>query len=65
MSPARASMLLMLEVLVAIGSAAWLAGEPVGLNKILGGALILSAGLVDAWGSARADRMALKEAKAA
>jgi drug/metabolite transporter (DMT)-like permease len=65
MSPARASMLLMLEVLVAIGSAARLAGEPVGLNKILGGALILSAGLVDAWGSARADRMALKEAKAA
>jgi drug/metabolite transporter (DMT)-like permease len=65
MSPARASMLLMLEVVVAIGSAAWLAGEPVGLNKILGGALILSAGIVDAWGSARADRIALKEADAA
>jgi drug/metabolite transporter (DMT)-like permease len=65
MSPARASMLLMLEVIVALASAAWLAGEPVGLNKLLGGALILSAGIVDAWGSARSDRMALKEADAA
>ena len=65
MSPARASMLLMLEVIVALVSAAWLAGEPVGLNKLLGGALILSAGIVDAWGSARSDRMALKEADAA
>jgi drug/metabolite transporter (DMT)-like permease len=62
MSPARASMLLMLEVLVALASAHWWAGEPVGLNKLLGGALILSAGIVDAWGSARSDRMALKEA---
>ncbi len=65
MSPARASMLLMLEVLVALASAHWWAGEPVGLNKLLGGALIVSAGIVDAWGSARADRMALKEADAA
>jgi drug/metabolite transporter (DMT)-like permease len=55
MSPARASMLLMLEVLVGVGSAAWLAGEELGLNKIVGGALILSASLVEAWGSARAD----------
>jgi drug/metabolite transporter (DMT)-like permease len=58
MSPARASMLLMLEVLVGVGSAAWLAGEDLGLNKIIGGALILSASLVEAWGSARADRKA-------
>ena len=65
MSPARASMLLMLEVIVALASAHWWAGEPVGLNKLLGGALILSAGIVDAWGSARSDRMALKEADAA
>jgi drug/metabolite transporter (DMT)-like permease len=65
MSPARASMLLMLEVLVALASAHWLAGEPVGLNKLLGGALILSAGVVDAWGSARSDRMALREADTA
>jgi drug/metabolite transporter (DMT)-like permease len=62
MSPARASMLLMLEVIVALVSAHWWAGEPVGLNKVLGGALILSAGIVDAWGSARSDRLALKGA---
>jgi len=55
MSPARASMLLMLEVLVGVGSAAWLAGEELGINKIVGGALILSASLVEAWGSAKAD----------
>jgi drug/metabolite transporter (DMT)-like permease len=55
MSPARASMLLMLEVLVGVGSATWLAGEELGLNKIVGGALILSASLVETWGSARAD----------
>jgi drug/metabolite transporter (DMT)-like permease len=55
MSPARASMILMLEVLVGVGSAAWLAGEELGLNKIIGGALILSASLVEAWGSAKAD----------
>jgi drug/metabolite transporter (DMT)-like permease len=65
MSPARASMLLMLEVLVALASAHWWAGEAVGLNKLLGGALILSAGIVDAWGSARSDRTPLKEADAA
>ena len=55
MSPARASMILMLEVLVGVGSAAWLAGEELGMNKIIGGALILSASLVEAWGSARMD----------
>jgi drug/metabolite transporter (DMT)-like permease len=55
MSPARASMILMLEVLVGVGSAAWLAGEDLGMNKIIGGALILSASLVEAWGSARVD----------
>lgn len=55
MSPARASMILMLEVLVGVGSAAWLAGEELGMNKIIGGAFILSASLVEAWGSAKAD----------
>jgi len=45
-------------VLIGVGSAAWLAGEELGMNKIIGGALILSASLVEAWGSARADRKA-------
>jgi drug/metabolite transporter (DMT)-like permease len=62
MSPARASMILMLEVLVGVGSAAWLAGEELGMNKIVGGALILSASLVEAWGSARADGKAAQAA---
>jgi hypothetical protein len=48
----------MLEVLVGVGSASWLAGEELGMNKIIGGALILSASLVEAWGSAKADRKA-------
>jgi drug/metabolite transporter (DMT)-like permease len=61
MSPARASMILMLEVLVGVGSAAWLAGEELGLNKIVGGALILSASLVEAWGSAKTDAKAAAE----
>jgi drug/metabolite transporter (DMT)-like permease len=56
MSPARASMLLMAEVVVALASAAWLAGEEIGPNKLIGGVLILSASAVEAWGSARADR---------
>jgi drug/metabolite transporter (DMT)-like permease len=51
-------MLLMFEVLVALASAAWLAGEEIGANKVVGGALIIAASLVDAWGSARADRKA-------
>jgi len=55
LSPARASMLLMLEVIVAIASAAWLNDEAVGLNKLVGGGLILSATLVEAWGSARSN----------
>jgi drug/metabolite transporter (DMT)-like permease len=62
MSPARASMILMLEVLVGVGSAAWLAGEDLGLNKIVGGALILSASLVEAWGSAKAQGKAAEAA---
>jgi drug/metabolite transporter (DMT)-like permease len=62
MSPARASMILMLEVLVGVGSAAWLAGEELGMNKIIGGALILSASLVEAWGSAKAQGKAAEVA---
>jgi drug/metabolite transporter (DMT)-like permease len=49
LSPGRASMLLMVEVLVGIGSASWLAGESLGWAKIVGGALIVSASIIDAW----------------
>jgi drug/metabolite transporter (DMT)-like permease len=58
MPPARASMLLMLEVVVGLGTATWLAGEELGINKLVGGALIMSASLADAWGSAKSDRKA-------
>jgi len=50
------------EVLVGVGSAAWLAGEELGMNKIVGGALILSASLVEAWGSAKANGKAAEAA---
>ena len=49
LSPGRASMLLMIEVLVGIGSASWLAGESLGWAKIVGGTLIISASIIDAW----------------
>jgi drug/metabolite transporter (DMT)-like permease len=58
MSPARASMLLMLEVVVGLVSAALIGGEELGVNKLIGGALILTASLVDAWGSAKSDQAA-------
>ena len=49
LSPGRAGMLLMVEVIVGIGSAAWIAGETVSWNKLVGGALIVSASIIDAW----------------
>jgi drug/metabolite transporter (DMT)-like permease len=49
-------MLLMFEVLVALASASWLVGEEIGVNKVIGGALIIAASIVDAWGSVRSDR---------
>ena len=58
MSQARACMLLMLEVVVGLVSAALIGGEELGVNKLIGGALILTASLVDAWGSAKSDQAA-------
>jgi drug/metabolite transporter (DMT)-like permease len=46
-SPARVGILLMGEVVVGVGSAAWLSGEPFGLREALGTALILSAAAVE------------------
>jgi drug/metabolite transporter (DMT)-like permease len=53
MSPARASMLLMLEAVVGLFSAVLVGGEELGVNKVIGGALILAASLVDALGSSK------------
>jgi drug/metabolite transporter (DMT)-like permease len=46
-SSVRATMLLMTEVLAGVASAAWLSGDPFGWRQIVGGSLILAAGVVD------------------
>jgi drug/metabolite transporter (DMT)-like permease len=45
--PGRLGILLQLEAVVGIGSAALFAGEPFGLREAIGAALIISAGLVE------------------
>jgi drug/metabolite transporter (DMT)-like permease len=46
-SPARVGILLMGEVVVGVGSAAWLSGEPFGMREVVGTLLILSAAAVE------------------
>jgi drug/metabolite transporter (DMT)-like permease len=50
LSPARVGLLLMGEVVVGVGSAALLAGEPFGVRELLGTALILAAGAIEVLG---------------
>ena len=50
LSPGRVGLLLMSEVVVGVGSAALLAGEPFGLRELIGTLLILSAGAVEVLG---------------
>ncbi len=47
LSPARVAMLLMVEVLVGVASAALLIDEPFGLREITGAVLIVTAGVVE------------------
>lgn len=47
LSPARVGMLLLVEVLVGVASAAILLDEPFGLREMMGAILILSAGVVE------------------
>lgn len=49
LEPARVGILLMTEVLVGAGSATLLAGEHLGRLELLGGALVLCAGLLEVW----------------
>lgn len=49
LSPGRASILMTSEVVVGIGTAAWLAGETLNWHKVLGGILIVSASLLETW----------------
>jgi drug/metabolite transporter (DMT)-like permease len=65
LSPGRASILMTFEVVVGIGSAAWLAGEDLGWQKILGGVLIVSASLLESWQARRETRSIAREGAAA
>jgi drug/metabolite transporter (DMT)-like permease len=51
LEPARVGILLMAEVLVGALSAAVLAGEPLGRRELVGGVLVLSAGVLELWPS--------------
>jgi drug/metabolite transporter (DMT)-like permease len=46
-SPVRTSILLMTELISGVATAAWLSGDPVTWQQLLGGALIVAAGLGD------------------
>lgn len=49
LDPARTGILLMGEVLVGAATAAWLAGETLSRPELLGGALVLIAGVLEVW----------------
>lgn len=53
MSPTRAAILFMIEAVVGVVSAAILTNEPFGWREIIGGVLILGAGLLDVFATAR------------
>jgi drug/metabolite transporter (DMT)-like permease len=53
LSPGRVGLLLMLEIVVGVASAAWLTDEPFGLREIAGTVLILAAGAVEVLGRRR------------
>lgn len=58
LDPARVGILLMAEVLIATGGAALIAGEVLSALEILGGGLVLLAGVLEVW--PQADRTAKK-----
>jgi drug/metabolite transporter (DMT)-like permease len=53
--PGRLSILLQIEAVVGIGSAALLAGEPFGLRQAVGAVLVIGAGVVEVIGNRRAE----------
>jgi drug/metabolite transporter (DMT)-like permease len=61
LSPGRASILMTSEVVVGVGSAAWLAGEDLGWHKIVGGILIVGASLLETWQARRETQAAAAE----
>ena len=54
LDPGRISLLLMLEVVAASVTSALLAGEPYGIEKLIGTTMILTAGAVEALADRRA-----------
>lgn len=61
LSPGRANILMMFEVVVGVGSGALLAGEDLGWNKILGGILIVSASILESWQATREAKVAKQD----
>jgi drug/metabolite transporter (DMT)-like permease len=61
LSPGRANILMMFEVVVGVGSGAMLAGEALGWNKLVGGILIVSASVLESWQATREARAARRE----
>ena len=53
--PGRLGILLQIEAVVGIGSAALFAGEPFGLRQAIGAVLVISAGLVEVIGNRRGE----------
>ncbi len=53
--PGRLGILLQIEAVVGIGSAALLAGEPFGLRQAIGAVLVISAGVVEVIGNRRTE----------
>jgi drug/metabolite transporter (DMT)-like permease len=51
--PGRLGILLQIEAIVGIGSAALLAGEPFGLRQAIGAVLVIGAGLVEVFGNGK------------
>ena len=51
--PGRLGILLQIEAVVGVGSAALLAGEPFGVRQAVGAVLVISAGLVEVIGNGK------------
>ncbi len=54
LDPGRVAIILLLEIVIGLASAAALTDEPFGLREVLGGTLIMSAILAEMWGARRA-----------
>ena len=65
LSPARAGMLLMAEVIVGVASAAMLSGDPFGLRELAGTILIVTAAVVEVLRQQKLDDSGIVESRVA